>query len=416
MGKLAISGGSPVRSKPWPAWPIFDDAEERALVEALRTREWWYGKRVEQFEQEFAAFQDAAFGISCCNGSVALSLALRALGIAPGDEVIVPDYTFIATANAVAEVNAIPVFVDVEAETANMDLDAAEAAITPNTRAIIVVHFAGLPVDMDKALDIARRHKIALIEDAAHAWGSKWDGKGVGAIGDMGTFSFQVSKNITSGEGGIIISDNPELARAARSYTHCGRLEGEAWYEHFLLGGNYRITEFQAGLLLAQLKRLDAQTNLREKNAAILDAELKLIPGIYLPKRHAKVTRRSYHMYMVRYNAAEFGGLPRGQFIKALEAEGIPASPGYLHPVYGNVCYQTLMTKPRREQSFVANVCKERGIRYDKLHLPVAEKFCTDEMIWLPHSMLLGDKSEIEQVAEAFRKIHANQGEVAAHV
>jgi dTDP-4-amino-4,6-dideoxygalactose transaminase len=395
MGVLALTGGTPVRTKPFQGWPVFGKEEETAVLEVLHSGKWWFGEKVHEFERQYAAFHDAKHGVSCCNGTIALEIALRAMGVGPGDEVLVPAYTFIATASAVHLVGGKAVFVDVEEDSVNIDLAKAEAAITPRTKVLAVVHFAGLPVDMDAARALAKKRGLMLLEDAAHAWGTKWKGKGAGAIGDMGTFSFQMSKNITSGEGGIILSDDDELAAVARSISNCGRREGGAWYGHQIIGGNYRLNEFQGALLLAQLGRLEQQTLKREENIAVLDAELAKVPGIHRPAKDARITRRSHHLYNFRYVAAEFGGLPRAKFLEALGAEGVAASPGYQCPVYKNPAFQDMPGAPHKDT-----------------HCPVAERLCAEEAVWMTHSMFLGTAEDMMDVAKAIRKIHENQKEL----
>lgn len=400
---LAINGGAPVRTQPFTAWPVLGKEEEENLLKVLRSGDWWYGEKVRTFEEEFAAFQDAKYSISCCNGTIALELALRTLGIQAGDEVLVPAYTFIATATAVLAVNATPVFVDVHEDTINMDLDQAEKLITSKTRAMIVVHFAGLPIDMNRVMELSARRNLMVLEDAAHSWGSQWKGIGTGAIGRMGTFSFQMSKNIAAGEGGIILTNDKPLADLARSYSNCGRVEGRPWYHSRYIGGNYRITELQAAILLAQLDRLEQQTLLRLENAAYLNNRLSKIPGIKLPVQDDRVTRRSYHLYLFRYIASEFGGLSREMFLKALVAEGIPAAFGYLTPVYGNQCFQELRHVPCLES---------HRLDYRSVNCPVAERLCQQEMVWLTHNMLLGNREDMEFIADAIEKIHRHQNEV----
>ncbi len=412
MGDLALTGGTATRTKSMIAWPMHGPEEEERVAEVVRSGDWWWGKNVKQFETEFAAYHGARHGITCNNGTVGLIIAMKALGITVGDEVIVPAYTFVASATAVTSLNAIPVFADVVPETANIDFESAEHLITENTKAVMVVHFAGLPVDMDKALAFAKKHNIRLIEDACHSWGSQWNGKGTGAIGDIGSFSFQNSKNITAGEGGIILTDDDELAKIARSYTHVGRFEEGEWYNHYLLSGNNRMTEVQAAMLLAQMERLPEQTDKREVNSAILDAGFSKIPGMLIPPRPAAVTRRSWHMYLFRYDAEAFGGLPREKFLEALEAEGVPCSGGYLHPVYKNPCFQTLNDSPRPEDKFLSDLCNQRGIHYNTVSCPAAERYCTDEMVWLPHRLLLEEQADMEQIIEAVQKIHRYQSEL----
>jgi len=406
----ALLGGTPVRTKPFPSWPIVSPRDEEMMLEVLRSGKWWYGDRVRQFEQAFAAFQGAKYGITCCNGTIAIDLAIKALGLGAGDEILVPCYTFIATASAVVTAGCVPRFVDVEPHTFNLDLDAAEAAITPRTRALIVVHFAGLPIDLDRARDLCNRHNLVLIEDAAHAWGSQWRGRGISTLGRLGTFSFQMSKNLTCGEGGIILTDDEELATTARSFVNVGRLEGREWYEHFVVTGNYRITEFQAALLLSQMERVEEQLHTRAQNAAILDAGLSSIRGIHVPKNDARVTRRSYHLYPFRYVAEEFGGLPRAAFLKALEAEGIPASPGYPKPLYKQTAFQQINQVPLRSQSTWPGA----DVSYRDVVCPVAERLCAGEMVWLTHEVLLGTRRDMEQIVEAVQKIHRHQDELKA--
>ena len=212
--KLALLGGTPVKARPFPTWPQYDENEEKALIDVLHSRIWWRtpGKQTLEFEERFAAYQEAKYGIACTNGTAALEIAVAALGIGLGDEVIVPDFTFIATASAVLSVGAMPVLVDVDPNTYCIDPEKVEALITPRTKAIIAVHIAGHPADMDRLQEIARIHNLSIIEDSSHAHGSEWKGKKIGAIGSIGTFSFQSSKLMTAGEGGLLVTNNEDLA------------------------------------------------------------------------------------------------------------------------------------------------------------------------------------------------------------
>ena len=268
---LALFGGSPVRTQPFPRWPIFGDAEEARLLRSLRSGNWGrlHGEEVAEFERRFAAMHGCRHGIAVVNGTVSLRIALLAAGIQAEDEVIVPPYTFISTASAVIEANAIPVFADVELETFNLDPRAVEAAITPRTKAIIPVHFAGQPAAMDRLMAIAREHRLVVIEDAAHAHGASDNGRPAGSLGHMASFSFQSSKNLTAGEGGIIITNDDATAEACRSIHNCGRVPDGIWYEHHVVAGNYRLGEFQGAVLNAQLDRLDDQTATRDANGRI---------------------------------------------------------------------------------------------------------------------------------------------------
>ncbi len=341
MSRLAMLGGTPLRTKPFPTWPAFDESEERALLGVLRSGKWWrysYGEgvemrdpepgqprsRVAEFQEAFARLQTAKYGIACANGTAAIEVALKALGIGPGDEVIVPAYTFIATASSVLMVNAIPIFVDIEEDTLNIDPRRVEEAITPNTKAILPVHFAGLAADMEALQAIAQRHNLLLVEDAAHAHGASWKSRGLGSIGNAGTFSFQASKNMTAGEGGLITTNNLDLAMKCEALIWAGRKVGRPWYEHHWLGWNYRLTEFQGAILLEQLKRLEDQNARRRENALYLTQRLASFPGIRPVVVRDFATKPSFHIYPFRFNEVEFG-VTRQDFLLALEKEGMPS-------------------------------------------------------------------------------------------
>jgi dTDP-4-amino-4,6-dideoxygalactose transaminase len=243
MSNLAIKGGSPVRTKSWPRWPQWDEQERERLLAVLASGDWGgYSEGVRQFEQRFGERHQAKHCIAVANGTLSLEAALRVLGVGPGDEVIVPPYTFIATANAVRLTGATPVFADIEPDTYNLDVEQVEKAISKRTKAIIPVHFAGLSVDLDELLLVAQAHDLAVVEDAAHAHGASWQGQPLGTHGDIGSFSLQASKNLTAGEGGILLTNDDDLAAKLWSYVNQGRSANGAWYEHDLLGRNLRIS------------------------------------------------------------------------------------------------------------------------------------------------------------------------------
>lgn len=409
MAKLALKGGKPVRRKPFPTWPICDEREVEAVKGILLSGNWWYGEKVREFEGKFARFQDAQFGVTAANGTLALEIALICSGIGPGDEVIIPSYTFVATASAVLRANAIPVFADVEVDTFNINPDSIEEVVNEKTRAIIPVHFAGLPCDMDRILSLGEKHNLKVIEDACHSWGSKWKGKGTGAIGEAGVFSFQATKNITSGEGGIILTDDEELAELCRSYSNCGRKKDKPWYEHYILGGNYRLTEFQAAILLVQMERLPHHTEIRQRNARYLNRELSKIEGIKALKEDQRANPRAYHLYCFRYIRSEFDGLPREQFLQALQEEGIPARSGYPHPLYKNPLFHRKGEGPK----FCPLSCPYYGVErdYTKLYLPGAEQVC-QEAVWIPHPVLLGEEEDMADIVQAIKKVRENTREL----
>ena len=404
--KLALIGGAPVRTKPFPAWPVIGKQERKNLLSVFDSGKWWYGKKVEEFEKKYAAFQNAKYGVSCTNGTAALEIALLACGIGAGDEVILPPYTFMATASAVLKVNAIPVFADVDLNTCNLDPKEAESKITKKTKAIIPVHFGGLPADMDAFKKLAKKYKLKIIEDACHSWGSQWKGKGTGALGDCGVFSFQMSKNITSGEGGILLSDSKTIAETARSYSNCGRTKGKPFYEHFLLGSNLRMTELQAAILLGQLGRLKGQTLKRERNAACLDKDLKDIPGIALIKKDRRVTRRSFHMYNLRFLKEKWDGISRKRFLEALGAEGIPVWAGYQTPLYKNPLFSRKGSGPK----FCPASCPYYGkkVDYQSIVCPNTETIC-EESCWIFHPNLLAGKNDMQDIVRAFWKVWENR-------
>jgi dTDP-4-amino-4,6-dideoxygalactose transaminase len=334
-------------------------------------------------------------------------MGLRALGVVPGDEVIVPPYTFIATATAVVTVGAVPVFADIDSETLCLDPEDAAKKISPRTRAIVPVHVGGRIADMVRINELAKSHDLSVLEDAAHAWGSQYEGQGAGTLGRCGTFSFQVSKNITAGEGGILVTDDKDLADLCRSFTHCGRTAGSAWYDHNNLGSNLRITEFQAAILLSQLARLEEHIARRERNAALLDQALAGIPAIHQLASAPRMTRRSYHLYIFRLNQTELG-VSRARFVEALRAEGVPASEGWYRPLYYNGVFANAHVGPRHG---VRAPLAGMGVDYRGVSCPVCEQVCKDA-VWIPHNVLLADESQVLLVVEAIRKVLANAAEL----
>ena len=400
--KLAIHGGQPVRSSSFPSWPVFGEAEEQRLTRVLRSGKWGRseGGEVAQFERRFADYHEAKHGIAVVNGTVALRLALLAAGIEAGDEVIVPPYTFVATASAVVEANAVPVFADIEIETFNIDPKAIEEVVTSRTRAIIPVHFGGLPANLDAILEIAARHNLVVIEDACHAHGAAYKGRRVGALGHLGVFSFQSSKNLNCGEGGIILTNDDALAERCWSLHNCGRRPDRPWYEHYRLAGNSRLSEFQGALLNAQWERFPSQADTRENNGLALAERLAPIPGIDPQTRTADCTRHGYHLFSIRFNPDEWGVL-RAAFLEALSAECIPHFPGYPIPLYRQVLFE--------EREFESYTGARSKTEYGQVHCPACEKICDQQGVWLPQHLLLGDRRDVEDIAAAFEKVFVHR-------
>jgi dTDP-4-amino-4,6-dideoxygalactose transaminase len=259
---------------------------------------------------------------------------------------------------------------------------------------------------MDAIMEIARRHSLFVIEDAAQAHGAAWKGRRVGAIGDIGTFSFQSSKNLNAGEGGMIVTNNRELAERAWSIHNCGRVPNGAWYEHRNLGANYRMTEFQGALLLSQMRFLDDHIKLREENAQYLSSLMEKIPGVKPMKRDPRVTTHAWHLYMFRYDQSEFGGLPRAKFLEALNAEGISSSSGYV-PLYREGMFRVDPNGCPVGCSFYG-----KKMDYSSMKLPLVEYACTQEAVWMYQSMLLGDRQDMDEIAQAITKIRENVSEL----
>ncbi|MFY9569763.1 MAG: DegT/DnrJ/EryC1/StrS family aminotransferase, partial [Blastocatellia bacterium] len=391
MAKLAIAGGAPVRTKAFTEWPQFDEREKRAILSVLESRNWggypFPNHLSELFSQGFAAQQDARHALCAANGTVTLEIALKATGIQPGDEVIVPAYTFEATVAPVLRLGAIPVFVDVLPDTYCIDAEAAAEAVTSRTRAIVPVHLAMSMADMDAITGLAARHGLKIIEDCAHAHGAKWQRKGAGSIGDAGSFSMQTSKLMTAGEGGVVTTGDDEVFELCQSYVNCGRASQTDRFRHRILGFNYRMTEFQAAILLAQLERLPEQTELRAVRAARLSQGLSHIPGLSLLKKDERLTTQAIYQYVFKYDAEAFAGAPRDRFVAALEAEGIPSDGLFYEPVYRSALFNV---DPRDFP-----VLESRGaedLPWAKTRCPVAERAAYIESVWLPHQLLLGSE------------------------
>lgn len=391
MSKLAIFGGAPLRTKPFARWPEFGDPEKAALLEVLESGSWGgYNPKVKQFEEAFAKFHETRYAASASNGTVTLEAALAAAGIGSGDEVIVPPITFIATASAVLRVGATPVFADIGSDY-NIDPTRLEPALSAHSRAIIPVHFAGRPADMDAIAEFARHHGLIVIEDAAHAHGACWKGRHVGGFGDIASFSFQQSKGLTAGEGGILTGNNAELIESASSIFNQGRVPGGAWYRHDRLGTNQRLTAWQAAILLAQLDRLPDQICRRARSARYLDRQLKDCDFIEPLAPEPRVTCHSHYLYMIRLRLESLGGISRDAFLKAFAAEGIPGAGGYPYPLYENKVFERYA--------------------YRRAECPEATRMCR-ESFWISHEILLSEEADLDDFVAALIKVAKNTDEI----
>jgi dTDP-4-amino-4,6-dideoxygalactose transaminase len=401
LTELAINGGKPVRKKPFPSWPIFGKAEEKALIEVLRSGKWGIGgEKNPEFSQAYAKWLGVRRVVTCTNGTAAIEIALRAVGVKPADEVIVPSYTFVATASSVLSIGAVPVFADIEPETYMMDPDSVEAVITPKTKAIIPVYIGGDPADLDRILKIAGDRDLRVVEDAAQAHGAEWNGKRIGGDGDIAIWSFQSSKNLTAGEGGALSTNNEEIGEDAWSIMNCGRRKDRQWYEHFILGSNFRMTEFQAAILLKQLAKVEGQMKIRDKNAAYLAKRLKEVEGIVPLEAYPQTTRHAHHLFIMRYDQNAFGGVPKEKFVKTVNKEGIPLAPGY--------------TIPLHELPAIRNYSLPYvNLDYSTTKLPVTEHACKEEGMWFHQSVLLGTRRDMDDIVDALLKVKKHSNELA---
>lgn len=417
MSKLAINGGEKVRTAGFHPWPHYDERELRYVEEVIRSRKWFSGMRgadpgtrTEKFESAFARYHDARFGIACANGTVAIEIALRAAGIGAGDEVIVPAVTFIATLSAVMQVNAIPIVVDCLYDTQCIDPAEIQKAVTDRTRAIIPVHFGGFSADMERINAIAHKHNLIVIEDAAHAHGAVYKGRKVGSLGHMATFSFQESKTMTAGEGGIITSNDPELAEKCVQFRSCGRHANESWYVHYVMPVNYRLSEVQSAMLLAQLERLDEQLRVKSVNAKFLAERLKEVKGIRPLPGDGQTEVNGYYLYLLQYDKDAFSGVPRNRFVEALNAEGIPCHIGYPWPLTRNPMFQSIPDGAKGCPFTCPYYGKEVTIA--DTPLPVSERICNETVV-IPHQVLLSPQSDMEDIVRAIVKIQRNASEMA---
>jgi dTDP-4-amino-4,6-dideoxygalactose transaminase len=401
--QLAALGGRPVRNKSFPKWPIYDSEEEKQLLSVLRSsffkgfldRALRRPGKIQEFERAFASYHEAPHGMAVTNGTQAIEVCLLAAGIRPSDEVIVPSYTAISTASAVAMVGAIPIFADIDPDTLNVTPDSVRSVLTEMTRAVIPVHYSGRFAPMDGLSDLARNHGLLLIEDAAHAHGARYKGRYAGSWSQAATFSFQESKNMSAGEGGIILTHNPAFAEACWERINMGRRPGQPWYQHYSLSSNYRMTVWQAAILLAQLKRLKNQVHRRDKNGRYLDKLLATIPGIIPGRRDPNQDINPHHLYTFRLDPNHFA-VPKELFIYALQAEGIPAYPGISLPLY--------RTEAFREKTLPLG----RGTpTYGKMHHPGTETACA-QTVWLEQNVLLCERKDVEDVAAAIGKVAAD--------
>jgi len=410
--KPAALGGKPVRGKGYASWPPVTSATEKLVGEVVASGRWYRGRSVDEFEEAFAKINQAKYCVATASGTTALLTSLGALGVGPGDEVIVPPYTFMATVSVVLMHYAMPVFVDSDRETFMMDPGKLDAAINERTAAIIPVHIGGAAADLDSILAIAKERGAPVIEDACQAHLGQWRKLGLGTWGTSGCYSFQVSKNLCSGEGGAILTNDETMANKCFAFHNCCRPYGRSSAGVAYDGGrntNARITELQAALLLGQLPHVEQRAKTRAENAAYLSSMLREIPGIVPARLYEGCTRSAYHLYMFRYEPEKFANLPRNKFIKALRAEGVPCSDGY---------------GPLNKVGFIRDALNSRGYKRvygeaaikdwaERNACPENDRLC-QEAVWFMQNMLLGPRSDMDEIAAAIRKIHAHAAALAS--
>lgn len=412
----ALLGGEPVRTKGWPGWPVWDsDTDEGMVLKVLRSGSWTRAGTVTEFEKKWAETVGTKRALAVVNGTNALIASLAQFDIGAGDEVIIGPYTFISTIVCILQNGAMPVFVDTDPETFQLDASKIEAKITPRTRAILPAHTLGMPADMEKIMQIARQHDLIVVENACLSWLAEINNKKVGTFGNAGCFSFQTSKNLPIGEGGAIVSDDEKFMDRCYSYHNYGTPYGSVVLPEGVTGGTVmngtkmRMTEYQAAIGLAQMKRLEKQTDARNDNAQYLKSELQGMPGIVPVKLSPNVTRTSAWQFPLRYKSDAFSGLSRNDFLKALRAEGIPGSSGYV----------TQNDKPYLKSTFESKnyraMYPKKMLDFTKYlernHCPENDLLC-QEAVWFSQNMLLGTRADMDDIVSAIEKVHTTAGEI----
>ena len=414
MSELAILGGPLTRTESYPEWPVWDERDVQAVADVVRSGRWggfpYPGPKTAELAKKFAEMQGGGYAVPMINGTVTMEVALRAAGIGWGDEVIVPAYTFQATASAPMAAGAIPVIVDVDPKTYCLDVNAAAKAITSKTKAIIPVHLGSNMADMDAIMELAEKHNLIVIEDCAHAHGAKWRGKGAGTMGHFGSFSLQSSKTLTSGEGGILLCRTAEHAALAASVIDCGRpheLGGGEEDSNGLAtqGTNYRLSELQAALALVGLERFPAQAKQREEMAAYMDEALSEVRGVKVMKRDERHTTRSFYRYIFAIDPQEFG-VEHDVLCGALSAEGISCWTGY------EAMHNYELFQPQRSTLAVPNAFPEY-FKFGEMNLPEATRACEHEAVWLDEAIFRTGPKGVDDAVAAIKKIQRNVEELS---
>jgi perosamine synthetase len=411
---LAVLGGRPVRTKPFASWPPVTTEIEQSLLAALRSGRW--GRtlqgpmqgtgQVAEFERRFAAMIGAPYCLATGSCTQSLHTSLHAVGVGAGDEVLVPPCTFIATVQAVLMCHALPVFVDVDPDTFQMDPAKIEPLITAQTRAVEPVHIGGLPCDMERIVAVAGKHGLKVVEDAAQAHLAEFRGKKCGTFGDLGCFSFQNSKTLACGEGGAIVGHEEALIERCYAFHNMGL---SAKQGSVGIGTKYRMHELEAAQLLPQLDTLAQQTQTRNENAKYLAGRLAEIPGIVPQRLHQGATKGAYYIYGFRYRAEHFHQASKVPFLRALRAERIPFTTMY----FDRLNQQPFLENTLNSRSFQKVFSRERIKRYWEQNQCPCNDRLSDEGVWLPQQVFLGDRQDMDDIADAIAKIYEHRDQLA---
>ena len=413
MSTLAILGGEPTRKEAYPEWPVYDDRDIEAATRVIKSGNWggypYPGLETSQFLQEFLAMQGGQYAIACANGTVTMEVALRAAGIGWGDEVIVPAYTFQATAAAPIAAGAVPVIVDVDPNSYCIYPQAVEAAITEKTKAIIPVHLGAHMADMDAIMELAERFDLVVIEDCAHAHGAKWRGQGAGTIGHFGSFSMQSSKILTAGEGGVLICRTPEMAQKAAGIINCGRSHapggGQEEGENFVMGANYRMAEMQSALGRVALERFPEQAKEREEMIAYMDEALSEVPGVRVLPRDPRHTTRSFYRYIFAIDTQVYG-FDHDVVCQILDEEGIPCWVGY------EAMNHYELFQPQLSKLPVPTAYPEH-FDFANMDFPESETACQQEAVWFDEAIFRAGPQGVDDAVATMHKIYENRAAIS---
>lgn len=406
MSNLAILGGEKTRRKPFSPWPQYSERDKARLLEVLESRNWggfpFPNRFAAEFAQKFADYHGAKYGCTLVNGTVALTVALRSAGVKFGAEVIVPAYTWDGTATAVLDAGCVPVFADIDPDTYCLDVEDVRRKITPRTKAVMPVHLAMRFADMDALLDLARERDLIVIEDCAHVHGGFYKGRGAGSMGDVGSFSMQTSKLMTSGEGGVVITSRLDCYEMIQSLVNCGRASATDQFGKRPTGCNYRLSEFQAAVLIGQLETLPELTERRIRNARRLTEALAQLPGVRPLPPQSALTTEAIYCYVFQYRPGD-SPVKRDMFVAALDAEGVPADGRFYEPVYRSDLFHA-----SAEDFPQLTLGRDEPVDYARSSCPVAERAAYSESVWLPQFVLLGNESDVDEVAAVIEKVARN--------